>query len=312
MPPVIATQLPPAMNELIARRVPVARLLPVPAGPAVDLPAEATIFFAAPARTIAMPPADTQAAWTSRVQWVQLLSAGADGYPTFYFEVPCVTSSRGPTARPVAEFALAAIFAYAKRMPQVWINDAGDWKPQTLGMLEGSTLGIVGYGAIGQLLARLGKALGMRVIVARRQAPEPGSSVEFMTITEVIAQSDQLVIAAASTPETRHMIDRENLRRAKSGLHLVNVARGPLIDDEALLEALDEGRIACASLDVTDPEPLPAGHRLYSHPRVRLSPHLSSYDPTLFDRLAHGFADNLERFVRGEPLHNVVDPARGY
>ena len=122
----------------------------------------------------------------------------------------------------------------------------------------------------------------------------------------------RVIIAAALTPQTRHMIGRDALRVCKRGLHLVNVSRGPLIDDEALLEALDDGRIARATLDVTQPEPLPAGHRFYSHPSVRLSPHLSAYTPRGFEGLSEVFIQNLERFMRGEPLHNVVDPARGY
>lgn len=310
--PVIASQLSADMNERIARSVPSAHVVSVPPGPALELPAEATVFFAAPARKIPVPAPDTRVAWTAHVQWIQLFTAGADGYPAFYFEVPRVTSSRGPSARPVAEFALAAVFAHAKRIPQVWIHTPVDWKPQTLGMLEGSTLGIVGYGAIGRLIATLGQAIGMRVIVARRQPADPGTGVEVVPLGDVMARSDHVVIAAALTPQTRHMIGRDALRVCKRGLHLVNVSRGPLIDDEALLEALDDGRIACATLDVTQPEPLPAGHRFYSHPSVRLSPHLSAYTPMGFERLADVFIQNLERFVRGEPLDNVVDPARGY
>lgn len=309
---VIASQLSAAMNERIAKSVPSAHFLTVPPGPALELPAQATVFFAAPAREIPLPAPGTRAPWTANVQWIQLLTAGADGYPSFYFEVPRVTSSRGPSARPVAEFALAAVFAHAKRIPQVWIHNPVDWKPQTLGILEGSTLGIVGYGAIGQLMATLGQAMGMRVIVARRQPADPGSGIEVMPVGDVMARSDHVVIAAALTPQTRHMIGRDALRTCKRGLHLVNVARGPLIDDEALLEALDDGRIARATLDVTEPEPLPAGHRFYSHPSVRLSPHMSAYDPAVFQRLTDAFSQNLERFVRGEPLHNVVDPGRGY
>lgn len=310
--PVIASQLGADMNERIAKAVPSADIVSIPPGPALELPAEATVFFAAPARKFPVPAPGTRVAWTTRVRWIQLLSAGADGYPSFYFEVPQVTSSRGPSARPVAEYALAAVFAYAKRIPQVWIHNPVDWKPQPLGILEGSTLGIVGYGAIGRLVATLGQAMGMRVLVARRQLADPGAEVEVVPVGELMARSEHVIIAAASTPKTRHLIGRDALRDCKRGLHLVNVSRGPLVDDEALLEALNDGRVARATLDVTDPEPLPAGHPFYSHPLVHLSPHLSAYDPMVFGRLAEVFIQNLQRFLSGEPLHSLVDPARGY
>ena len=107
-------------------------------------------------------------------------------------------------------------------------------------------------------------------------------------------------------------MNRAVLARAKPGLHLVNIARGALIDDDALLEALDDGRVSQASLDVTHPEPLPAGHPYYSHPRVRLSPHTSVHTPQTRINLAAKFADNLSRFHQGAPLDDVVDLARGY
>ena len=309
----VASQLGRDIDERIEAAFAGLRLVPVATGFPTELPPAANVFFAAPFRsgTPVFPPA---ASWIERVQWIQLLSAGADGFPPWYFDAPQLTCSRGPTARPVAEFALAAIFAHAKGMPQVWIGDAADWRPQPLAMLHGATLGIVGFGAIGRTLAMLALGLGMRVLVSRR-SPGPVSDMDAVmavALEQLLRESDHVVLAAAATPDTRHLIDRAALRHVKPGLHLVNVARGSLLDQDALVEALDDGRIACASLDVTEPEPLTAGHRLYTHPAVRLSPHLSWYDPALRARLADEFVHNLRNFLAGLPLSNLVDRQRGY
>jgi phosphoglycerate dehydrogenase-like enzyme len=131
-------------------------------------------------------------------------------------------------------------------------------------------------------------------------------------IGELVQQSDHLVLAAPATESTRHIVNRALLKRAKPGLHIINVARGSLIDDDALLEALDQGLIGQASLDVTEPEPLPASHRFYSHPRVRLSPHTSAIGSHNTDELAHKFVRNFEALRTGATLEDVVDVQRGY
>jgi phosphoglycerate dehydrogenase-like enzyme len=131
-------------------------------------------------------------------------------------------------------------------------------------------------------------------------------------IEELVQQSDHLVLAAPATESTRHIVNRALLKRARPGLHIINVARGSLIDDEALLEALDDGLIGQASLDVTEPEPLPAGHRFYSHPRVRLSPHTSAISSHNTAELARKFTRNFEAFMAGAALEDLVDIHRGY
>ncbi len=128
----------------------------------------------------------------------------------------------------------------------------------------------------------------------------------------MLAEADHLVVAAPATPQTRRLLDREAFARMKPGVHLVNVARGELVDQDALREALDEGRVARASLDVVEPEPLPAGHWLYTHPRVRLSPHTSWSGPGALDRLLDPFLSNLRRYLADEPLQGQVDVELGY
>jgi len=172
----------------------------------------------------------------------------------------------------------------------------------------------VGFGSIGEALAPRAQALGMKVLAIRRsKAPIDVPGVEQVAdYCELFERSDDVVLAAPATPETFHLVNRKLLAHAKPGLHLINVARGALIDDEALLWALDEGRVGLASLDVTHPEPLPFNHAYYTHPKVRLSPHTSVHTPDTRRNLAAQFAENLHRFRQGAPLDGVVDLARGY
>ena len=309
---VVATQLPPEFQSAIAARFAHVRFVAVPAGIPAELPPEASVLFAAPWRNGAAetPP---RAEWIERIRWIQLLSSGTDSYPPWYFDAPCVSSARGPTAQPVAEFALAAIFAHSKQLPGVWIHDAADWRQRPLARVEDATLGIVGYGAIGRNLARMASALGMQVWVHRRNAVTPSEDgIHFCGLDELVARSDHLVLAAAATPETHHLICAATLRHARPHLHLVNVSRGTLVDQDALLAALDTGVLAAATLDVTDPEPLTPGHRLYTHPRVRLSPHVSSRDARLGGEIVELFCTNLQRFLAGDEPLNRVDGMRGY
>ena len=314
-PIVIASQLDDRLNNLVRQRVPDARIVEVAPGAINALPDEAEVLFVRPFRPLGVDlSAPPPTGWPFGVRWIQLASAGIDFYPDWLFAGPVVTSARGTAAEPIAEFALATIFAAAKHFPNAWIHQVEDWKWQPVTLLHGSTLGIFGFGAIGEALARKALALGLRVITVRRTDADPGiAGVERVAdIGELFALSDHVVLAAPATAATHHVVNAEVLARAKPGLHLVNVARGSLIDDAALLAALEQGQIALASLDVTEPEPLPAGHAFYSHPRVRLSPHTSAISPRIFESLADRFIQNLAAWRRGETLIDVVDASRGY
>jgi phosphoglycerate dehydrogenase-like enzyme len=312
---IIASQLDGSFNEALAEHAADVEIIASPRGAPADLPRGAQVLVAAPFRKAgglfdAAPPAG----WPFDLKWVQLVSVGIDFYPPWLFDGPVVTSARGSSAVALAEFALAAIFAAAKRLPDIWIDRAEAWTPTPLAMVEGGVLGLVGFGSIGEALAPRAQALGLKVLAVRRsRAPPLVPGVELLAdIGELFERSDHVVLAAPATSETVGLVNRSLLARAKPGLHLINVARGALIDDDALLEAVDSGRVGLASLDVTHPEPLPAGHRFYTHPRVRLSPHTSVHTPNTRINLAALFAQNLDRFRQGAPLADVVDVARGY
>ncbi len=311
---VIASQLDDSFNEAFARHIEDVDIVPAPRGVPSELPSGAEVLVAAPFRRAGGALAGPPPGWPFDLRWVQLVSVGIDFYPDWLFQGPVVTSARGSSAVALAEFGLAAILSAAKRMPQIWIGGAADWAPRPLALVQGTTLGLVGFGSIGEALAPRAQALGMNVIATRRStAPIEVPGVERIErIGDLFERSDHVVLAAPSTPETVGIVGRATLARAKPGLHLINIARGALIDDDALLRALDEGRVALASLDVTHPEPLPEGHPFYSHPRVRLSPHTSVHTPDTRANLAALFARNLHRFRQGEPLADVVDLARGY
>ncbi|BAV75284.1 D-isomer specific 2-hydroxyacid dehydrogenase family protein [Pseudomonas chlororaphis subsp. aurantiaca] len=317
-PLVIASQLDAGFNAVIRQRLeqthPEARVLDVPAGVPSDLPAEVSILLARPINVRGYLAPDTPPpGWPYALRWIQVVSSGIDFYPRWLFNGPPVSTLRGNAAENIAEFALAAIFAAAKHLPEIWVHDA-QWNFTALTPLKGSTLGILGFGAIGRSLASKARALGLNVLALRQsQAPFEVEGVEAARdIHELFSRSDHLVLAAPLTEATRHIVNRQVLASAKPGLHLINIARGGLLEDAALLEALDSGRIGLASLDVTDPEPLPDGHPLYRHPRVRLSPHTSAISTNSGHDIADGFLANLERFLAGQPLENPANLERGY
>ena len=249
------------------------------------------------------------------VRWVHTIGTGVDRFPLDAIGDAVLTCSRGASAVPISEWVLAVMLAFEKDLPNAWIAEPPErWNIAELGGLHGRTLGLVGLGGIAIEVARRALAFGMEVIAHRRSdAPSPIDGVEIVRdVDALIARSDHLVVAAASTPQSRHLIDADRLARARPGLHLVNIARGGLIDQEALRVALDDGRVARASLDVCDPEPLPAGHWLYAHPSVRLSPHISWSMPGAMDALFESFHSNLRRYLADEPLEGIVDLEQGY
>jgi phosphoglycerate dehydrogenase-like enzyme len=173
---------------------------------------------------------------------------------------------------------------------------------------------VLGLGSIGVEVARRALAFGMEVRGLRRSVrPAEIDAIEVVADARAAVEGARhVVIAAPGTAETRHLVDAELLAAMQPGVHLVNIARGSLIDQDALRVALDAGHVARASLDVADPEPLPAGHWMYEHPGIRLSPHISWSMPESDDLLYDTFRANLTRWLAGEPLEGAVDIAAGY
>jgi phosphoglycerate dehydrogenase-like enzyme len=250
------------------------------------------------------------------VRWVHVIGTGVDAFPLHLLTDQTLTCSRGGSAVPIAEWVLAMMLAFEKRLPDSWIQrpPATRWGLGALGTLHRKVLGLVGFGSIAQAVAQRALPFGMRIRAVRRSpAAAEQPEVEIVTdLRDLVATADHLIIAAAATTATRHMINDDVFAVMKRGTHLVNVARGALVDHDALRGALDDGRVAMASLDAVDPEPLPEGHWLYTHPRVRLSPHVSWSMPGAAERLVQTFIDNVHRHRAGEPLLGVVDREAGY
>lgn len=258
-------------------------------------------------RNMAPPPG-----WPFNLKWVHLRSTGIDKYPDWIFDVPQVSVTRGGYATPIAEYVLAAMLAEAKHLPALWVSARSEWGSRKMDGLAGRTLGIIGFGEIGKAIARRALAFDMQVLGTKRHAGPSGmEGVAIVPLGELLGRSDHIVVATPLTEATRGLLDAKAFAGVKPGAHLINIGRGPVIDTEALRQALDT-RLGAATLDVTDPEPPPAGHWLYDHPKVRLSPHVSGNSPDTEARVTAFFLDNLERYRRGAALAGRVDPQARY
>lgn len=257
-------------------------------------------------------PAEAPPGWPFALEWVQVASAGVDTFPAWVHRVPLVTRAAGVHARPIAEYVIGAVFAHEKGFWRGSVAGPAAWAPHTLGSVAGKTLGIAGVGEIGRDCARLALALGMNVCGMTRGGALPPGVAPAGTFEALMAASDHLVLALPLTAATRGIVNAQTLAHARPGLHLINIARGAMIDEDALIAALDAGRLSAATLDVTAPEPPPAGHPFYSHPAVRLTPHHSGAVEDLDARMAAALVANLDAWLAGRPLRGRVHPAAGY
>jgi phosphoglycerate dehydrogenase-like enzyme len=305
----ILSQVPLPLLARVGERFPKAVLVPVPDRGDVPTDVRGEVLL-----TMAWGSPNLGQVLARGVRWVHAYGTGVNAFPFHELKGIPLTCSRGASAIPIAEWVLAMMLAAEKRLPESWIHEPPEhWNIFDLGGLYGKTVGLLGLGGIAQATAQRALGFGMTVIANRRTArPSPVAGVELVDFDALLARSDHLVIAAPDTRDTHHLIDRSALARTKRGVHIVNIARGGLVDQDALRAALDEGHVKLASLDTVDPEPLPSGHWLYTHPRVRLSPHCSWSGPGALDRLLDAFLENLARWLAGEPLDGVVDLELGY
>ncbi|SDW82799.1 D-3-phosphoglycerate dehydrogenase [Saccharopolyspora shandongensis] len=253
------------------------------------------------------------------LEWVQLPSAGIETWMTSgaLRDGITFTSAVGTYAETVAEHTLGLMLAGARQLHAV--ARADQWaRPAGIRSLIGATVGIIGAGGIGRALMELLRPFGVRVLAVNRSGkPVDGAAWtcpadDASGVRRLLAESDFVVVAAPATAETAKLIDADALSRMKSDAWLVNVARGSLVDTDALVAALDAESIGGAALDVTDPEPLPAGHPLFQHPRALISPHSANPKSLLIPALARRVEDNVRRRLAGEPLLGVIDLTAGY
>jgi phosphoglycerate dehydrogenase-like enzyme len=253
------------------------------------------------------------------LRWVQSSSSGVGEWirRLGLVDVPVVvTNAAGMHARPLAEFAVFAMLYFAKRWPRmVEEQRAHHWERCAIETLEHKTLGIVGLGHVGQTVARLARPFGMRIIGVRRSdAPVDAIDQVYLPhqLSTLLGESDYVVLSVPYTSETAGMLGAEQLAPMKPNAILINIARGTIVDESALIEALRSGRLAGAALDVVSKEPLAAESPLWDMPNVLITPHSMSTAVTENEWLTDLFCDNLRRYLAGEPLRNQVDKVRGY
>ncbi len=263
------------------------------------------------------------------LRWIQCVGAGVDGLrSTGVLDVDSgviVTTAAGIHATTISEYVFCSMLMFNRSWPQmVHLQDRHTWPLSTNWYhaggreLVGQTLGIIGLGNIGRRVAQLAKAFGMHILATRFSAhhgehdPDVDQLYPNQQLHELLKRSDYVVISVPLTPQTEKLIGADELRAMQPHAYLVNVARGQVIDEAALVRALTEKWIAGAGLDVVEQEPLPADSPLYSLPNVILTPHIAGVTVHYDRRLAVLFADNLHRYRTGQPLRNRYDPERGY
>ena len=281
--------------------------------------AETDVLFA-----VRFSPEDFAAA--KQLKWLHLSSAGATHvlFPEMIASNVQVTNSRGLHGVPIAEHVLGVMIILARQLHQAYrIQLEGRWARRemfdlypTFRELSGETVGIVGLGSIGLAIAERTKAMGMRVVATKRTGgSKPVCVDELFRPTELhtlLRASDFVVIAAPLTPETQGLIGEAELQAMKPTAYILNIGRGAIIQETVLIRALKEKWIAGAGLDVTEVEPLPAESELFRLPNVFLTPHYSGFRSNYWQHALTIFKPNLEKFLRGEPLTNVVDKQAGY
>jgi D-2-hydroxyacid dehydrogenase (NADP+) len=260
-----------------------------------------------------------------RLRWISFWSAGLDKAITPEMEERhlLLTNASGVHGPNIAEQVLAWMLMFSRRMPELYgAQLARVWKSAREvppDELTGRTLGIAGFGRIGEALAVRARAFDMRIVASKRDTTRrydasvaPDALYSADQLPEMLAESDHVCVAIPLTANTHHLFDKDLIAHMKPGAYFYNVSRGKLVDETALIAALREGRLAGAGLDVFETEPLPADSPLWGMDNVIITPHVAGLTPYYFTRAAALFADNMERYLAGEPLENLYDAKRGY
>lgn len=254
-----------------------------------------------------------------RLQWVHATMQGVDAlmFPALVDSDIPVTNAKGIFDGPIAEYVLGAVILFAKDfLGSFHLQAERRWRHRDTERVAGRNVLIVGAGGIGRATARLLRAAGMAVegIATRERDDDPdfGRVHAQDALFARLPQADFVVLATPLTPRTRHMFGREAFRRMAPHARLINVGRGPVVDTDALVDALRAGEIAGAVLDVFEEEPLPPEHPLWAMPQVLITAHMSGDVIGWREALSRQFIDNFRRWRNGEPLFNIVDKRRGY
>lgn len=283
--------------------------------------AECNVLFTTP---VVPPDLETAA---PNLRWIQSTAAGADRlleHPLARSPKVVITTASGVHAIPIGEYVVGAILTFCKGFPAaVRTQPNRAWKDYLSRELRGQTLGVLGLGAIGSSIVQLAKPFGVRILAMRRSATErssgaaaghpevdellPPSDLEYL-----LGESDYVAISMPLTNETHHLLGERELAMMKRSAYLINISRGPIVDEQALIAALREKTIAAAALDVFDQEPLPPESEFWDLPNVILTPHASGSSPLYMSRAIDILCDNAARFLKGEPLRNVMHAERGY
>lgn len=254
-----------------------------------------------------------------RIQWIHATSAGVDALmipPIRNSEIP-VTNARGVFDRPIAEFVLGLVLGFAKDFPgSLRYQQQREWRHRDTERIEGKQVLVVGAGSIGRQIARLLSAVGMRVDGVARSARDSDPDFDRVHSSESLLnqlpEADYVVVAAPLTDETRGLFDAEAFRAMKPSARLINIGRGPIVQTEALVQALQDGELSGAGLDVFEQEPLPEDHPLWDFPNVLISAHMAGDVVGWRETLTRQFIDNFRCWQQGRELPNQVDKARGY
>ncbi|MBL8212241.1 MAG: D-2-hydroxyacid dehydrogenase [Bryobacterales bacterium] len=250
-------------------------------------------------------------------KWLHSFTAGLESvlFPELVESSLPMSNAKGLYGRSLGEFAIAAALFFAKDFRRMLRSQAAhEWDQFDVEELTGATFGIIGYGGIGREAARRALALGMKVVAIKRH-PDPVDGIEVLPpsgLHDMLPRCDYLMVSAPNTPETKGMLGAEQIAMLKPNCVLINVGRGSVVDEDALIAALEQKRIKGAALDVFNVEPLPAGHAFYKLENVLLSPHCADHTATWLDDSMQFFIENLGRFQRGDKLENLVDKKLGY